>query len=435
MTGEAERRRRRRGAARVARAADRPALARADRPDPLPLSFAQQRMWFLARLEGGAAYNVPVAVRLRGDLDREALTAALGDVADRHETLRTVYPETGGVPRQEILTGAAGRPELTVVPVGPGDDLAGLVADEAAREFDVGRDLPWRVRLFVLGAREHVLSLVMHHIAGDAWSFGVLARDLSAAYAARLGGRGPDWDPLPVQYADFALWQRALLDGLLADQLAHWRTALAGLPGELNLPVDRSRPARAGHRGALVPVRIGPPAHARLGEVARRNGVTLFMVLQAGLAVLLSRLGAGTDIPIGVPVAGRENQVLDELVGFFVNTLVLRADLSGDPSFDELLGRVREANLAAYAHQDLPFERLVEELAPERSLARHPLFQVMLAFHYAPPAMWELPGLDVAPVDVAVAGAKVDLSFGALRAATRTGSRLRDPRGKVARSA
>ncbi len=405
------------GVARLAEAGRkgaRPALERRDLPDVVPLSFAQTRMWFLNRLEGGSAYNVPLAVRLSGDLDTEAFGAALADVAERHETLRTVFPDTDGVPRQEILTGAAGRPELVVV--SPGADLADAVAAEAAHAFDVRVEQPWRIHLFAAGAGEHVLLIVVHHIAGDGWSLGVLARDLSTAYRARLEGRAPGWAPLPVRYADYTLWQRSALstngdtDGLDA-QLAFWRTTLAGLPGELRLPADRPRPPQATYRGGAVRFAVDAGAHDRLTRVARQNEATLFMVVQAGLAVLLSRLGAGTDIPIGVPVAGRGDQALDDLVGFFVNTLVLRVDLSGDPTFIETIARVRSADLAAYAHQDMPFERLVEELAPERSLARHPLFQVMLVFQNAPPTVWDLPGIATRPERAGTAGAKFDLSL------------------------
>ena len=396
------------GIARLAESGgtSRSALAPVARPETVPLSFGQQRMWFLNRLEGaGPVYNMPLALRLTGDLNILALETALADVADRHESLRTVFPETSGTPRQEIRTGPAGRPALTVRQAAD-DDLPGLLAEEASQGFDLRSELPWRAALWELSPSEHVLMIVMHHIAGDGWSMGVLARDLGTAYAARCAGQAPGWAALPVQYADYAIWQRDVLgsaddpDSPAARQLAYWREALAGIPEEIPLPADRPRPAAASHRGGLVKVRAGADVHAGLVEVARSGRATMFMVVQAALAVLLSRHGGGEDIPVGTSIAGRGDAALDELVGFFLNTLVLRTDLSGDPTFSELVTRVRETDLAAYAHQDLPFEHLVEALSPARSLGRNPLYQVMLTFQNIPEgeqASWELPGLSAQP--------------------------------------
>ncbi|MFI0967599.1 non-ribosomal peptide synthase/polyketide synthase [Streptomyces sp. NPDC021080] len=395
----------------------RPALRRCERPEAVPLSFAQRRLWFLHRMEGpSATYNIPLALRLSGNLDQRALEAALADVVERHESLRTVFPVLDGVPCQRVLDLDAARPRLRVTEVGE-RDLPERLAEAARHGFELSEESPLRAELFRLGAEEHVLLLVVHHIAGDGWSTGPLLRDLTTAYAARAEGAKPEWSPLPVQYADYALWQRELLgdgadpDSLLNSQLAYWRKQLADLPEQIELPFDRPRPAAMSYRGAHLPVRIDAELHQGLRALARDGGASLFMVLQAGLAALLGKLGAGTDVPVGTPIAGRTDEAADDLVGFFVNTLVLRADLSGDPSFTELLGRVRADALAAYAHQDVPFEHLVEALNPARSLAHHPLFQTMLALQNAPLGTFDLPGLRVTTDLVHTGTAKCDLTF------------------------
>ncbi|TDD88148.1 amino acid adenylation domain-containing protein [Actinomadura darangshiensis] len=394
----------------------RPPLVRAERPGAVPPSYAQQRLWFLNRLDGvSATFNMPIALRLDGALDLDALRAALADVAARHEPLRTIFPDGSGSARQLVLDPADARPRLDVT----GTDEAALpaaLAAAAGQGFDLSVEPPLRARLFALGGT-HVLMLVLHHIAADGWSMAPLARDVLLAYTARAEGREPQWEPLPVQYIDYTLWQRELFgseddpDSLISAQIAYWRDALDGLPEELALPADRPRPAEASYRGGTHSFELDAGLHAGLLALARESGASLFMVMQAAYAALLTRLGAGTDVPIGAPIAGRTDEALDDLVGMFVNMLVLRSDTSGEPSFRELISRVKETGLAAYAHQDLPFERLVEVLNPARSMARHPLFQVVLSFQNNPGARLDLDGLTGGAEPLPAGAAKYDLSL------------------------
>ncbi|MFF0436259.1 amino acid adenylation domain-containing protein [Streptomyces sp. NPDC004327] len=402
-------------AALVARAgAARAPLVPAERPEALPLSPSQRGLWFAFRLDGPSpTYNVPLAVRLSGTLDRDALVAAVNDVVGRHEVLRTRFAEADGEPVQIVEPEARVAVEFADLT----GDVERALAERAAYGFDLAAEIPLRVTLLRAAEDEHVLSVVMHHIMSDGWSMGPFLRDLSVAYAARCRGAAPDWAPLPVQYADYVLWQREVLgsaddpDSLLETQLAFWQQTLAGAPELLELPLVRPRPAVASHHGDTVRFTIDAPVHRALLSLARDADATLFMVLQAALAVLLSRLGAGTDIPLGTAVAGRTDEALDDLVGFFVNTLVLRTDVSGDPTFRELLARVRETDLAAYAHQDVPFERVVEAVNPGRSLSHGPLYQVSLILQNTAGGTLSLPGLTAGFVGDPSNGAKVDLAF------------------------
>ncbi len=383
----------------------------------IPLSFAQSRMWFLHRLEGpSATYNGPLALRLEGELDTAALAAAVADVVTRHESLRTLIVEDAdGTPSQRILP-----PEEAAVPVRVVEVAAGAV--EAATQelvcvpFDLDTELPLRATVLRVGPQEHVLVVVLHHIAGDGASMAPFLRDLVTAYSARRHGNAPDWAPLPVQYKDYTLWQRQLLgdeadpDSLAAEQLAYWRDQLADVPQPVQLPLDRPRPTSTDHRGGHVDFELEPDLFTGIAKLAADRGATAPMVAQTVLAVLLHHFGAGNDLTIGSPIEGRADEQLDDLIGFFVNTWVLRVDLSGNPSFDELLEQARVKALAAYDNQDLPFERLVELLAPERVTSYQPLFQVMLAWQFA----WgrlEMPGLVVTPVPLGTGTSKFDLFF------------------------
>ncbi|MFG3281364.1 amino acid adenylation domain-containing protein [Streptomyces sp. NPDC048111] len=387
----------------------------------LPLSPAQQRLWFLHRLEGPSpTYNIPLVLSLDGPVDLAALRAALHDLSGRHETLRTVYPTidnaADGQPHQHILPAdhPSARPRLHLA--APGDDLA----DAVRHCFDLASEPPLRVFLFTSAPDRHTLLLLLHHIAGDGASTTPLARDLATAYTARRAGRAPEFAPLEIQYADHAAHQHRLLGtaaeptARAAAHLAHWKGALAGLPDQLELPADRPRPPVASHRGDTVPFALGADTHQALGRLARAHGASVFMTVQAGLAALLTRHGCGTDIPVGTPVAGRDDDTTAGLVGFFTNTVVLRTDTSGEPTFHELLDRVRATTLAAFEHDELPFDHLVEALNPPRSLARHPLFQVMLAWQSVPDTRFALgPDTSARLTAVPSGTAKFDLTLNA----------------------
>ncbi|MDT5221081.1 MAG: hypothetical protein QOF15_3186, partial [Mycobacterium sp.] len=364
-------------------------LVAAQRPGVIPLSYAQSRLWFLDQLQGPSPiYNMAAGLRLVGRLNAEALGAALADVVGRHESLRTLFPSVEGIPQQQVMPAEWADFGWQILDAtGWSTSRQGEAAGAAARyTFDLMAEIPFRAKLFRVGDDEHVLVVVVHHIAADGWSITPLVRDLGVAYASRCAGQPPDWAPLPVQYVDYTLWQRAQLGELqdphsrIAGQLAYWQHALAGMPERLQLPTDRPYPPVADYRGASATVDWPAQLQQRVARVAREHNATSFMVVQAALAVLLAKVSASSDVAVGFPIAGRRDPALDQLVGDFVNTLVLRIDLGGDPTITELLAQVRARSLAAYEHQDVPFEVLVDRLNPTRSLTHHPLVQVLLAW-------------------------------------------------------
>src|SRR6185369_14688533 len=398
-------------------------LAPALRAGGPPLSFAQERLWFLDRLQPESPfYNLPLALELRGTLSLPLLAASLAGVVARHEALRTTFRVAEGT-----AEGAAGdrpvqviAPALAVAPVRI--DLDGLpealraaevrrlARDEAARPFHLARGPLVRLTLLRLGGDSHVALFNQHHIVSDAWSMGVLVEEVTALYRALAAGEQPDLPELPVQYADYAVWQRSWLTGEVLDDLfLWWRQRLAGAPHVLDLPTDRPRPAVQSLRGAHATQSLPAGFSAALGELSRQRRVTVFMTLASLFAALLSRQTGAEDLPLGTPIAGRDRTETERLIGLFVNMLVLRAETAGDPAFSEILGRMRDMTLGAYAHQALPFESLVDSLQPERSLAHTPLFQVALAYQNVPRSSFELPGLTVAPLPVDSGTARFDL--------------------------
>ncbi|HEU0012159.1 MAG TPA: amino acid adenylation domain-containing protein, partial [Longimicrobium sp.] len=385
------------------RAPDAPPILPVPRDGDLPLSFAQERMWFVDRLEPGSpVYHMPFAHRLRGPLDVEALRRAFGALAERHETLRTAFPLVDGVPVQRI----AERAEVDVpvtdlrarLEAARDDEAMRIARAHAAAPFDLERGPLWRVALVRLGDDEHLLLVNLHHVISDGWSITVMFTELAALYRAFGQGEPSPLAPLPVQYADFAAWQRAWLQGeVLERQLAYWRGKLAGAPPLLELPTDRPRPAVQTHAGAAEGALLPRAVADRVLALANAEGATTFMVLLAALGVVLSRLAGQADVVVGTPIAGRTRRETEGLIGLFLNSLALRTDVSGDPDFRALLRRVRETTLDAYAHQDLPFERILEEIQPERSLAHSPVFQVMLNLMNFGEGDADFAGLEVLP--------------------------------------
>ncbi|HET7461133.1 MAG TPA: amino acid adenylation domain-containing protein [Longimicrobium sp.] len=387
----------------LVRGAELPPIERADRGGRVPLSFAQQRLWFLEQLgELGSTYHISKRLRLRGALDRAALASALDGVVARHEVLRTVFAQVDGVPEQRIAPAEGARFHLAEHDLGGRADaeaeLERLTADELHAPFDLERGPLIRGRLIRMAADDHVLLLTMHHIVGDAWSSGVLFGEFTELYAAHVQGREPTLAPLPVQYADYAVWQRRWVDGeVLKAQADYWTRTLAGAPELLELPTDHPRPARTDYSGARLEVELDEALTAGLKALSRRHGTTLFMTLLAGWVVVLGRLAGQDDVVIGMPTANRGRREIEGLIGFFINTLALRVDLSGAPTVAELLERVKARALEAQHHQDIPFEQVVERVAPARSLAHNPLFQVVLAWQNEPGGGGgqPLPGLEL----------------------------------------
>ncbi|MET0851317.1 MAG: amino acid adenylation domain-containing protein, partial [Candidatus Rokuibacteriota bacterium] len=391
------------------------AIARRSAPGPVALSHAQTRAWFLACFEpGDPTYNQPHAYRLTGAVDVDALRASLQAVADRHEIMRTTYAQIDDEPRQIVRERARVELQgldLSAVPEATREQaLKDALAAEARRPFDLEADLPVRFTLITLGERQHAFLGAWHHIAHDGWSEGVFVRELSAAYNARRSGRTAPLPPLPMQYADYATWQRErLATPALVEQLRYWRGHLEDL-APLDLPTDHPRPRVQGFTGSSLGVVLPAPLTAAVKALARAERATLFMVLLAGFQVLLHRLSGATDVAVGIPIAGRGRVELEDMIGFFANTLVLRADLRGDPSFREVLAQVRERALSAYANQDVPFEKLVEVLAPPRDPSRNPLFQVAFAMlNMAPPEL-TLDGIEASPLSLPIGTAKFDLT-------------------------
>jgi amino acid adenylation domain-containing protein len=394
-----------------------PPIVPVSRDGELPLSFAQQRLWFIDQLDpGSSVYNFPAAVRLKGPLDTVALKQSLNEIVKRHEALRTTFAIVDGRPVPVIapsLTLTLPVVDLRELPDTEREtEVQRLATNEAQQPFDLAQGPLVRATVLRLGENEHVGLLTMHHIVSDGWSTGILIREMAALYAGFCSGSPALLPELPVQYADFAHWQRHWLEGeVLETQLAYWKQQLAGAPAILELPVDHARPAVQTFRGAHQSLSLPKDVSARLKALSRQQGSTLFMTLLAAFKILLHCYTSQVDIILGTPIANRNRLEIEGLIGFFVNTLVLRTDLSGDPDFREVLRRVREVCLGSYAHQDLPFERLVEELHLERTLSHNPLFQVMFVLQNARPGPLELPGLTLTPLDVDSGTTHFDLTL------------------------
>ncbi|HEX8242631.1 MAG TPA: condensation domain-containing protein, partial [Longimicrobium sp.] len=398
--------------------AELPPIEPATRDGRLPLSFAQQRLWFLEQLGSlGNTYHIPMRRRLRGTLDRDALVRALDGIVARHEALRTVFAQVDGVPEQRIVPAEAGGFHLVEHHLdGEADadvELRRLAGEEAREPFDLERGPLIRGRLLRLAPDDHVLLLTMHHIVSDGWSMGVLADELSALYAAHAGGTEARLPALPVQYADYAAWQRRWVEGeVLQAQTDYWTRTLAGAPELLELPTDHPRPAQQNLAGAAVRLELDTELAAGLKALGQRHGTTLFMTLLAGWAAVLGRLSGQDEVVVGTPTANRGRREIEGLIGFFVNTLALRVDLAERPTMAALLRQVKRRALEAQQNQDIPFEQVVELVQPARSLAHTPLFQVMFTWQNTPRETLELPALTLAPLERSRRGTtKFDLSL------------------------
>jgi hypothetical protein len=392
-----------------------PPIERVERNGGMPLSFAQQRLWFVEQLNPAQPiYNIAVVVRLKGKLNVQAMEESLNQLVRRHETLRTVFATVDGTPVQVIQpssllllplmklknTSAAGREA----------EVRRRASEEQHRPFNLEQGPLLRALLFKFDDEEHVLQLTMHHIVSDGWSLGVLMREVAVFYEATCKGEPAVLPEMQIQYADFAYWQRKYLQGeVMEKRLQYWRQQLAGIPTELSLPTDYPRPAVRSYRGKYQVFTLPAALSHALRTLSRREGVTLFMTLLAGFQTLLHRYAEQDDIIVGADVANRNRAETEGLIGFFVNMMVMRADFSADPSFSDLLKQVREAALEAYAHQDVPFDRLVEELQPERTLSITPLFQVVFVLQNTPMPPLELPGLELELLEVESGTVQFDL--------------------------
>ncbi|HZQ46542.1 MAG TPA: condensation domain-containing protein, partial [Verrucomicrobiae bacterium] len=389
-------------------------IPRREGKGPTPLSFAQERLWFLDQLTpGNCAYNLSRAIRIEGNLDLVVLERAINEIVRRHEVLRTSFELLDGTPMQIVHEAQPMRLNvqdlLGSTRAEQEQEIRSITAKDASEPFDLGRGPLFRIRVLRAASTEHVFVHTLHHIVSDGWSVGILVREISLLYDAFLRGAPSPLPDLPVQYADYALWQRQWLQGeVLEQQLAYWREQLRGTT-LLDLPIARSRPAIQTFNGAVHDLSISSDVAARLKQLSQREGVTLFMIVLAGLQVALSRYTRQQDVAIGTAIANRHRGEVEGLIGFFINTLILRTDLSDDPTVSELLQRVKEITLGAYTHQDLPFEKLVEELQPERDLSRNPLVQVALELQNAPDKGVDMPGLALRQVGGAEVKTRFDL--------------------------
>jgi hypothetical protein len=399
----------------AAPAAPSPTISRQPRGGPLPLSFGQERLWFLEeRRAGGSAYNIPLVLEMRGALDAAALEAAYQALVKRHESLRTRFDTVNGAAMQVIEPSAAlrlGLIDLSHLPEGARNAAARrLSREEASRPFDLRAAPLLRITLLKLAAREHILLTTMHHIISDGWSAAVLIRELCALYAGLVENRPVPLRALDAQYADYAVWQRAWLQGdVRRDHVDYWKKSLAGAPAALSLPTDRPRAPAPSFDAASVPFELDAVTTRALRAVAHRQQATLFMALLAGLQIILSRWSGQENVVVGTAVAGRTQRATRNLIGFFINMLPLRTDLSGDPTFRELLDRVKRVAFGAYEHQDLPFKVLVDEVRPPREAGRQPLFQVLLIFHNTPPILLDIPGLQLRAIDAEATASPLEI--------------------------